>query len=107
MQDNLGKSKELEVAIQATLEAGKILEKYFETEISRTVKEDKSILTKVDQEAEETIKKIILEAFPKHSILGEETGMTENGNEYLWYINPIDGTRNFGKASRIIFFIVS
>jgi len=99
------KSPELEIAIKAALEAGKILEKYFETEISRTVKEDKSILTKVDQEAEETIKKIILEAFPKHSILGEETGMTENGNEYLWYIDPIDGTRNF--ANHIPLFAVS
>src|SRR3989344_3144236 len=105
MQDNLGKSKELEVAIQATLEAGKILEKYFETEISRTVKEDKSILTKVDKEAEDVIKKIILNAFPHHSILGEETGMTQNENENIWYIDPIDGTRNF--ANHIPLFAVS
>src|SRR3989338_2494493 len=97
MQDNLGKSKELEVAIQATLEAGKILEKYFETEISRTVKDDK--------EAEDVIKKIILNAFPHHSILGEETGMTQNENENIWYIDPIDGTRNF--ANHIPLFAVS
>ncbi len=92
------KSHELEVAIQAALEAGKVLEKYFETEILKEYKEDKSIVTKADKEAEELIKKIILENFPKHSVLGEETGMTENGCEYTWNIDPVDGTRNFANA---------
>src|SRR3989344_9180616 len=89
------KSKELEIAIKAALEAGKILEKYFETEIVKEFKEDNTPVTLADNECEAIIKKIILGAFPGHSILGEETGMTENGSEYLWHIDPIDGTRNF------------
>lgn len=92
------KSKELQIAIKAALEAGKVLEKYFETEILKDVKEDKSIVTLADKESEDIIKKIIFEAFPDHSILGEETGMTRNGHEYTWYIDPIDGTRNFANA---------
>jgi len=92
------KSKELEVAIKAALEAGKVLEKYFETEILRDFKEDKSIVTSADRESEEVIKKIILGAFPSHSVFGEETGMTENGGEYVWYVDPVDGTRNFANA---------
>ncbi len=92
------KSKELEVAIQAALEAGKILEKYFETEILKEFKEDKSIVTLADKESEEIIKKIILNFFPDHSILGEETGMTKNGAEYVWHIDPVDGTRNFSNG---------
>ncbi|MEI7709208.1 MAG: inositol monophosphatase family protein [bacterium] len=92
------KSKELEVAIHAALEAGKILEKHFETDILKVEKEDKSIVTLADKESEEVIKKIILEAFPDHSILGEETGLTQNQNEYIWQVDPIDGTRNFSNG---------
>lgn len=92
------KSKELEVAIKAALEAGKILEKYFETEILREFKEDTSIVTLADKESEEVIKKIISNAFPTHSILGEETGLTKNESNYTWHIDPIDGTRNFANA---------
>jgi len=99
------KSKELEVAIKAALEAGKVLERYFETEILKDFKEDKSIVTSADKESEKIIKKIILDVFPDHSIHGEETGMTENGGEYVWYVDPIDGTRNFANAFPL--FVVS
>jgi myo-inositol-1(or 4)-monophosphatase len=92
------KSKELEVAIKAALAGGKILEQYFETEILREIKEDDSIVTHVDKETEGLVKKILLDAFPEHSILGEETGLTKNGQEYTWYIDPIDGTRNFSNG---------
>lgn len=92
------KSKELQVAIKAALEAGKILEKYFETEILKEFKEDKSVVTLADKESENIIKKIINETFPDHSILGEETGHTKNGGVHTWQIDPIDGTRNFANG---------
>lgn len=102
------KSKELEVAIRAALEAGKILEKYFETEFEKETKNvvfDSNIVTIADRESEDLIKKIILENFPDHSILGEETGLTQNSGSYTWYVDPVDGTRNF--ANRIPLFAVS
>ncbi|OGI95718.1 hypothetical protein A2917_00135 [Candidatus Nomurabacteria bacterium RIFCSPLOWO2_01_FULL_42_17] len=111
MQENFSqknKSKELEVAIRAATEAGKILEKHFETDILREFKEDKTIVTLADKESEEVIKKIIFDNFPTHSILGEETGMTgarEEKSEYVWHVDPIDGTRNF--ANGIPIFAVS
>lgn len=92
------KSKELEIAILAAKEAGKVLEKYFETGILREFKEDKSVVTLADKESEEVIKKVIFEAFPDHSIFGEETGLTENGGSYKWHIDPLDGTKNFANA---------
>ena len=92
------KSPELEVAIKAALEAGKISEKYFETEILKEYKEDATIVTLADRESEEVIKKIILNKFPEHSILGEETGMTENKSDYVWHVDPVDGTRNFSNG---------
>ena len=99
------KSKELKVAIKAALEAGKILEKYFETEILKQLKEDKSVVTLADKESEEVIKKIILKTFPSHSILGEETGMTGKKRDFVWHVDPVDGTRNF--ANGIPLFAVS
>jgi myo-inositol-1(or 4)-monophosphatase len=99
------KSRELEVAIRAALEAGKILEKYFETEMEHLIKEDKTIVTIADRESEEKIKEIILGEFPGHSIEGEETGYTENGSDYTWHVDPLDGTRNF--ANGIPFFATS
>src|SRR3989344_677975 len=99
------KSKELEVAIKAALEAGKILEKHQETEIERGVKEDKSMVTLADRESEEVIKKIISENFPLHSIIGEETDAVKNGSPFIWYVDPVDGSRNF--AHKIPFFSVS
>ncbi len=105
MQNIQNKSRELEVAIRAALEAGKILERHLETEIIKGVKDDKSISVIADGESEEIIKKIISEAFPVHSILGEETGMTKKGEDHVWHIDPIDGTRNF--AHGIPFFAVS
>jgi myo-inositol-1(or 4)-monophosphatase len=105
MKDNFTKSKELEVAIHAALEAGKILERHLETEILKGVKDDKSISVIADGESEEEIKKIIFSAFPLHSILGEETGMNGVSSNYVWHIDPLDGTRNF--AHGIPFFAVS
>lgn len=99
------KSRELEVAIQAALAAGRILEKYFEGEIVRETKEDKSIVTRADKESEDAIKKIISENFPSHSFLGEETGLTKKASNYTWHVDPLDGTRNF--ANGIPFFAVS
>jgi len=102
------KSRELEVAIKAALEAGKILEKYFETEIEKEikdVKEEINIVTKADRESEDVIKNIITSEFPEHSFCGEETGTTENGSEYMWHVDPLDGTRNF--ANGLSYFAVS
>ncbi len=99
------KSPELKVAIEAALSAGKILEKHFETDIIKEFKEDNSPVTLADRESEKIIKEIICRNFPEHSILGEETGMTVNKSDYVWYIDPIDGTRNF--SNHIPVFAVS
>ena len=95
----------MQTAINAALQAGKILEKYFETDILKEFKEDQSIVTLADREAEDAIVKMLNETFPEHSIIGEETGAKENGHEFTWYIDPIDGTRNFSNG--MPFFAVS
>jgi myo-inositol-1(or 4)-monophosphatase len=52
------------------------------------------LVTDVDREVENLIISLVREKFPKHGILGEESGLSGNQNE-CWVIDPIDGTTNF------------
>jgi histidinol phosphatase-like enzyme (inositol monophosphatase family) len=52
-------------------------------------------VTEGDQAAEAAIRKIIEEHYPEHGILGEEHGNVGLDREYVWVIDPIDGTRAF------------
>ena len=52
-------------------------------------------VTRVDREAEAIIKNTIARNFPGHQILAEETGYSPRASEYLWVIDPLDGTTNF------------
>ncbi len=53
------------------------------------------LVTQADTESEKFIIKKIQETFPKHSILSEEKGELLSDSEYLWVIDPLDGTTNF------------
>ncbi len=96
------KSKELEVAIQAALEAGEIVKKHFQDGIVKEQKENADammdVVTQADRESEALIKKIILENFPEHSFIGEETGTNHRESNYAWYVDPVDGTANFASG---------
>ena len=52
-------------------------------------------VTEGDQKAEAAIVALIEKAFPDHGILGEEHGSRRLDHEYVWVIDPIDGTRAF------------
>lgn len=85
----------LDTAIQTAKEAGEILKKYFETSLEKRLKDDKSIVTEADEKAEARIIEIIKNKYPNHGILGEESGEQEGDGEYVWVIDPLDGTQNF------------
>ena len=53
------------------------------------------LVTKADTESEKYIINQITKKYPNHSILAEESGNTSNNSEYLWIIDPLDGTTNF------------
>jgi myo-inositol-1(or 4)-monophosphatase len=97
--------KFLETSIIACKEAGKILIKYYSENNIIEFKDDHSPVTIADTSAENKIISILLQNHPEHSILGEETGNTDNNSEYLWVIDPLDGTSNFSK--KIPFFCTS
>ena len=87
--------KLLNVAIEAAKAGGKIIDRYFETGIERTVKDDKSFVTSADTKAERAIIGHIKKHFPGHSILSEESGAETHNSRYQWIIDPLDGTANF------------
>ena len=88
---------ELKVAIDAGLKAKeKILEIYhqkFEVEI----KEDNSPVTLADKTADRIIREVIHEAFPLHAFLTEESedSLSRLKNDYVWIVDPVDGTKDF------------
>lgn len=53
------------------------------------------LVTEVDKKSEEMIIAFIEENYPDHAILAEESGMTNKESDYMWVIDPVDGTTNY------------
>lgn len=64
-----------------------------------------NIVTEADKMSEAEVIQTIREVFPKHKILGEESGALDASEDYRWLIDPLDGTTNFAHAYP--FFCVS
>jgi len=86
-------------------EGGKILLEYFNRPFQVWEKSKGNLVTEVDLKSEEKIKSIIQKNFPEHGILGEESGFQNTDSEYLWVIDPLDGTTNYSMKNP--FFNVS
>ncbi|MGD9201687.1 MAG: inositol monophosphatase family protein [Chitinispirillia bacterium] len=86
----------VDIGIKAARAAGEFLsENAKKKEKTVYLKYDRSLVTDFDSQAEKIIVDIIRSEFPTHSILAEEGNNTAFSNEYLWIIDPIDGTHNF------------
>ena len=59
------------------------------------MKENHTPVTIADKKTEEMIREELSRAFPNHGILGEEFGEAISDSDYVWTIDPIDGTRSF------------
>lgn len=90
--------KELSIAVKAAKAAGKILANKFGSVNSINYKKVKDIVTEADIEAENKIISIIKKSFPSHSILAEESGRIKQKSDFLWVIDPLDGTVNFARG---------
>jgi histidinol-phosphatase len=85
----------LQVAIEAAKAAEAVIRHYYNTGVKITLKQDASPVTVADIESEREIIGVIERAFPAHGFFGEETGRRQADAEYLWLIDPIDGTKSF------------
>ncbi len=83
------------VAIEAAREAGKFLLDNFGKISEIASKGDRNLATNLDIEAEKMIIAKIKEKFPEHGILAEEQGKENIDRDYVWIIDPLDGTHNF------------
>lgn len=82
-------------AAHAADKARKISMSYFRQPLSVNTKSDDSPVTIADRSIETMLRDEIVAAFPAHGIFGEEHGSERIDAEYVWVIDPIDGTRSF------------
>jgi myo-inositol-1(or 4)-monophosphatase len=76
-------------------EAGALLMHYFHQHLKIEYKGDADLVTAADRAAEKLIRERILALWPGHDVLGEEQGLSDQGSDYRWYVDPLDGTTNF------------
>ncbi len=76
-------------------EAGATLMQYFHQGIKIEYKGDADLVTAADRASEKLIRERIAKQFPSHDVLGEEQGLNDQGSDYRWYVDPLDGTTNF------------
>lgn len=86
----------LNIGITAARNAGKIIVQALDRldTVNVMQKQGQDFVSEVDIKAEQEIIKTIRKAYPNHSFLAEESGKTGE-HDYLWIIDPLDGTTNF------------
>jgi histidinol-phosphatase len=85
----------LQTAIQAAQAGEAIIKQYYRSNLNIQIKADQTPVTQADVETEHAIKTILQTAFPEHGFYGEETGSNRPDAEYVWLVDPIDGTKSF------------
>ena len=87
----------LTIAVKAARRAGHIISRASLdlSQLTVSTKQQSDYVTEVDRAAEAAILDIIREAYPSHTILAEESGSLGPESDYLWIIDPLDGTTNF------------
>src|SRR5574340_1762657 len=86
----------LNIAVKAARRAGNLIHRAADNldHLTVTKKSHSDYVSEVDRAAEQTIIQTLLEAYPDHAILAEESG-SQGESEFLWIIDPLDGTTNF------------
>lgn len=86
----------INIAVRAARSAGNLIMRQLDRVDPQTIsqKSRNDFVSEVDRQAEQEIIQILHRAFPSHGILAEESGR-QPGNEYVWVIDPLDGTTNY------------
>lgn len=77
--------------------AGKLVMSYFRSNLTVEYKKDQSFATNADFESEKLLKTELEALIPGSGFIAEESGINQ-GNEYTWVIDPVDGTKNFSRG---------
>ena len=86
----------LNIAVKAARRAGNLIQRASDNidRLTVTKKSHADYVSEVDRAAEQTVIETLLGAYPDHAILAEESG-TQGDSEFVWIIDPLDGTTNF------------
>ena len=87
----------LNIAVRAARKAGSIINRAALGGGALNVRSKRAndFVTQVDGAAEEAVMEIVRKSYPDHGFIAEESGETTPDAEYLWIIDPLDGTTNF------------
>ena len=87
----------LSIAVKAARRAGSVITRASQDLNALTVRSKtyNDFVSEVDHTAEQTIIETLLDAYPTHSILAEESGAQGSDADNVWIIDPLDGTTNF------------
>ena len=82
-----------------TEKSGDVITPYFaQANLAVEAKEDQTIVTRADRDAEAAMRALIQKTYPHHGILGEEFGPENASAEFVWTLDPIDGTISFASG---------
>jgi myo-inositol-1(or 4)-monophosphatase len=84
-----------QIAIAGAYRGGEVLRRHFGKLTQIRKKGAIDLVTQADTESEEAIIGVIRSRFPEHSILAEESGLSQGGQAGQWIIDPLDGTTNY------------
>ena len=87
----------LNIAVRAARRAGSIINRASldGSGLKVRAKQARDFVTQVDDAAEQAILDVVRKAYPAHGILAEESGASAGDGEFVWIIDPLDGTTNF------------
>jgi myo-inositol-1(or 4)-monophosphatase len=85
----------LDFAISLAQEAGALLRDRLNTKFTVSHKGDINLVTEVDLASETLIRERIASRYPRHEVLGEESGLDARASPYRWVVDPLDGTTNY------------
>ncbi|HST01272.1 MAG TPA: inositol monophosphatase family protein, partial [Usitatibacter sp.] len=87
----------LNTAVKAARKAGSLITRasFDLDKLTIRAKRQKDYVSEVDHAAEDAILAVLRDAYPDHGVLAEESGRGEKKSDYVWVIDPLDGTTNF------------
>jgi inositol-phosphate phosphatase/L-galactose 1-phosphate phosphatase/histidinol-phosphatase len=83
------------LALRLADAAGEAIRPYFRQPLTVDDKADLTPVTIADRAAEQAMRSLIESRFPEHGIIGEEFGRLRDNAEFVWTLDPIDGTKSF------------
>ena len=89
--------KELQAAIEAAKRVIPVILEIYNSDMQVEIKSDNSPVTIADKTADKMIKEYLASIFPTHAFLTEESedDLDRLNNDFVWIVDPIDGTKNF------------